>query len=609
MKLLTAFAVATLFCASCKGQAWTDAEETADFWIEEAMKERQYALNEEKLNTNVARNVIMFLGDGMGVPSITAGRILKGQLQGKSGEETVSAMDSLPHHGFSKTYAIDRDGTDSACSATAYLCGVKGRYSTIGVSGQVYYKDCESWANGTNDVESVLMDSARAGKSTGLVTTTRIHHASPAATFGHTPYRSWYADDDLNDSARKYGCKDLAQQFYDQSDKITVALGGGREYFTPEGTYDVEYPTKVQNNREDGQDLIQMWQDKHGENAHYVWNKTAFEAIDPVKTEKLLGMFEPGDLNFDVDRSNPAYEAAGEPSLAEMAEKAIQILQKNPEGYFLFVEGGRIDHAHHGSSAYNSLTDWVAFDEAIQKALDMTSESDTLIVVTADHSHTFMFGGYGARGNPLFGLDQDGDEPTLAADGKPFTTLVYGNGDGYQKGGEGYDSIAQFIAPQTRANLTGVDLAQSGFLQQSAAPIGSETHGAEDVAIFARGPMAHLIHKTHEQSYIAYMMRYASCVGSDLRHCEKNAPATDAPSSTTAVPIATPIAASFLGLDLTVDETEWALYVQFILCISLFLCLLNSIVVCGKTRKASKAVLAAQAKANGSYQRFEEGKL
>merc|ERR1712136_427796 len=391
----------------------------------------------------------------------------KGQLQGQSGEETVSAMDSLPHHGFSKTYAIDRDGTDSASSATAYLCGVKGRYSTIGVSGNVYYKDCESWANGTNDVESVLMDSARAGKSTGLVTTTRIHPASPAATFGHTPYRSWYADDDLNDSARKYGCKDLAQQFYDQSDKITVALGGGREYFTPEGTYDVEYPTKVQNNREDGQDLIQMWQDKHGENAHYVWNKTAFEAIDPVKTEKLLGMFEPGDLNFDVDRSNPLYEVAGEPSLAEMTEKAIQILQKNPEGYFLFVEGGRIDHAHHGSPAYSSLHDWVAFDEATQKALDMTSEDDTLIVVTADHSHTFMFGGDAQRGNPIFGYANSD-----ALDHKPYSTLVYGNGEGFQKGGEGYDSQFQFIAPQSRSDLTTTDLAQSGMHQQSAAPIG-----------------------------------------------------------------------------------------------------------------------------------------
>merc|ERR1712212_1340722 len=188
-------------------------------------------------------------------------------------------------------------------------------------------------------------------------------------------------------------------------------------------------------------------------------------------------------MNFDIDRNNPRYEYAGEPSVAEMTEKAIQILQKNPKGYFLFVEGGRIDHAHHGSDAYRSLNDFMGFDDAIQRAKEMTSESDTLIVVTADHSHTFNIGGMSYRGNPLFGLSRIDSRPYLAEDDKPFTSLLYGNGDGWQRGAEGYSRISEIMAPQIRGNLTGVNLADTGMQQQSAVPVGSETHGAEEVMI------------------------------------------------------------------------------------------------------------------------------
>merc|ERR1712135_238982 len=285
-------------------------------------------------------------------------------------------------------------------------------------------------------------------------------------------------------------------------------------------------------------------------------------------------------------------------SYQEMTEKAIQILQKDPDGYFLFVEGGRIDHGHHGSEAYSSLHDWVAFDEAIQTALDMTSEDDTLIVVTADHSHTFMFGGEAQRGNPIFGYANSD-----ALDHKPYSTLVYGNGEGFQKGGEGYDSQFQFIAPQSRSDLTTTDLAQSGMHQQSAAPIGSEDHGAEDVAIFARGPMSHLFHTSHEQTYIPYVMRYASCVGSDLRHFFQNT--TTSPES----PVSPDLpAATFLGMDLDTTQTQIGLYVQFILCICLFFCCMNSIVVTlkfGSRRRGGQA----EAKFDDSYRQFDNRKL
>jgi len=615
--VLLSLASALTFCTA---EPWAAEEETAEYWYNLAAEELGAALFEEddNLNKNVARNVIMFLGDGMGIPSHTAGRILKGQMQGYSGEDYVSAMDSLDHTGFSRTYAVDKAGTDSAASATAYLCGVKANYGNTGVNAKVKYGDCEAAVSGENDVESIMVDAYRQGKSTGVLTTTRINHASPSGCYAHTANRNWYADSDLSTSAREGGCKDIAQQFYDSSDMITVALGGGRKYFHRRGDIDEEYDDE-DGDRDDGQDLIEMWLDKHKDvNSKYVWNASAFHDIDPIKTDKLIGFFEPGDMNFEVEREDPKYEKAGEPSLAEMTEKTIQILQKNPKGYFMFVEGGRIDHGHHGSDAYSAIHDWVAFDNAIQRAKEMTSDSDTLIVVTADHSHTFHMGGLSYRGNPIYGLAGGNESPLLALDGKPYTTVRYGNGDGWQKGGTPYRSLVEIMADQNRGNLTGIDI-DAPQKVQSAAPLGSETHGAEDVMIFARGPMSHLFHKVHDNSYIPYAMRYASCLGNDLRHCDEEEPATDGPDEpvdptqppATEQPEAIPIAANFLGRNLDASETTWALYIQFVLCIALCLTSLNTMVVCLARNKKSKVHYAPTIPMNGTntYTKFENGKV
>ncbi|KAJ7993451.1 hypothetical protein DPEC_G00272570 [Dallia pectoralis] len=142
------------------------------------------------------------------------------------------------------------------------------------------------------------------------------------------------------------------------------------------------------------------------------------------------------------------------------------------------------------------------FDNAIERAAELTNELDTLSVVTADHSHVFSFGGHAARGNPVTGLSRN-----LADDKKPFTTLLYGNGPGFK------------LANGSRPSLTEAETAAIGYMQQSAVPLDSETHGSEDVAIFAKGPMAHLFHGVQEQSYIAHVMAYAGCI-SPYTDCE-----------------------------------------------------------------------------------------
>lgn len=485
-----------------------EMETEPSYWHEKAQEELEVALQAENLNKNVAKNSIIFLGDGMGVASITAGRIRKGQMNNQLGEETKLAMDELPHAAFSKTYNIDYQVPDSAGTATAFLTGVKGRYSTIGVNGHVVYGDCSTVAG--NEVRSVLKDAKLAGKSTGIISTTYLVHATPAGAYANTANRNWYYDGVLPADASVYGCKDIAHQFYDNLPLIDVALGGGKRYFRPDSTTVDEIDEGTTYYRKDGQDFVEMWlasTELTGEKAKYVISKEELDAVDPNDVDHLWGMFAPGSMDYEVER-----DATVQPSIEEMTRKAIEILQKNENGFYLLVEGARIDHGHHSSIAHKALGDLVALDNAVAAAREMTSEDDTLLVVTADHSHTFNMGEYALRGNPILGLAPSDDEPERALDGKNFTAVMYGNGPGYMGSNVDYENIV-------REDVTSEMAGGVHYVQQSAVPRSSESHAGEDVAILASGPMAHLFHGVHEQNYIAHAMRYAACIGDNKDHC------------------------------------------------------------------------------------------
>ena len=241
-----------------------------------------------------------------------------------------------------------------------------------------------------------------------------------------------------------------------------------------------------------------------GPGARYIWNRAGFDALDVRHTGPVLGLFEPSHMQYEADRPT---DPAGEPSLAEMTEKAIRLLQRERRGYFLMVEAGRIDHAHHAGNARRALQDTIALSDAVRRAMALTREADTLIVVTADHSHTFTMAGYPHRGNDILGLvkgvpDEDGQRPTvtLADDGKPYTTLGYQNGPGV---------TPATLTTGARPDLSRVDTTALPFLQQAAVPLQSETHGGEDVAIWARGPRAHLVRGSMEQNWVFHVMRDA----------------------------------------------------------------------------------------------------
>lgn len=463
-----------------------------------------------------AKNVILFLGDGMGVATVTAARILDGQQKGQPGEENFLSFEKLPYSALIKTYNTNQQTPDSAGTMTAIVTGVKTKAGVISLDERVTVGDHASAAG--RRLSTILEIAETAGLSTGVVTTTRLTHATPAACYAHSPDRDWESDADLPVSARAAGYPDIARQLieFNVGDGLEVALGGGRSAFISRESADPEYP-RMKGSRLDDRNLTAEWLKKTG--AAYIWNREQFAAIDPVKVNHLLGLFEPSHMQYETDRTG---DKAGEPSLSEMTAKAIDILSRSEKGYFLMVEGGRIDHAHHATNAYRALTDTIEFARAVATALGKVNREDTLVIVTADHSHVFTMAGYPVRGNPILGkvvTNDDSGNPKPAPEedglGLPYATLSYANGPGfvgaskdqpegpkhYPHAGKGFKQ-----ATQGRPDLTSVDTTDHRHLQECTVPMSSETHGGEDVPLYADGPQAHLFRGVMEQNVIFYVM-------------------------------------------------------------------------------------------------------
>ena len=455
-------------------------------------------------NTNKAKNIILFVGDGMSVPTMTASRIYEGQKLGVDGESHVLAFEKLlPYTALSKTYTHDSQVADSAPTATAMTSGVKSLNGTIGVNQTAVLADCSTQAGAV--VTSIFEQAEDAGLATGVISTARITHATPAATYAHTVGRDWENDTNLPEGVTE--CKDIASQLVDWShgDGFEVVLGGGRSNFFPDTVADAEYPEQ-NGARGDGRNLVEEWQAKYNDGA-FVWNKEGFDAVDTASTGHLFGLFERSHMQYEADR---AKDAGGEPSLAEMTTKSIELLSKNENGFVLMVEGGRIDHAHHAGNAARALEDTVALSAAVQAAYDAVNPEETLIVVTADHSHVFSIAGYPLRNNPILGIGGTAD------DGKAYTTLGYMNGPGAVTFNEAPTAVegADADAPLTiRPDVKDIDTTDIDYLQQALIPLGSESHAGDDVAILAQGPWAHLFHGVVEQNVIYHVL--AKAIGLD----------------------------------------------------------------------------------------------
>jgi alkaline phosphatase len=425
-----------------------------------------------------AKNVIFFLGDGFGPAAITAARIYKVREEGQLNFEKMSRVARL------KTYALDAQTTDSAASMAAYMVGHK--INNYGVSmdarsiapgkdenGNNTHVRCEATAR---PYPSLAELSKAAGKSVGVVTTTEMTHATPAATLTHTCHReNYYA---------------IAQQMvpggagYNAAlgDGADVLMGGGRQYFMP---FDKATNPK---GRADGRNLPA----ELALRGYAIGMKRA-DMLAAQPGRKYIGLYAQGHLDYALARSPE------QPELREMAVKAIELLAPNPKGFFLVVEGGKIDHGLHEANSINAMGDAAAFDDAIQAVLDKMNAIDpglanTLIVMTADHDHTLQINGYPKRGNPITDIVRDyrTGEPARDADGKTYTTLVFGNGSN---------------RPEKRADVDSAKAMSMDYKQEGGIRLSGETHGGGDVKLYAAGAGSEVFKGTMENTRVFHLIK------------------------------------------------------------------------------------------------------
>ncbi|MDC7677186.1 alkaline phosphatase [Asticcacaulis machinosus] len=429
-------------------------------------------------NTAKAKNIILFIGDGMGINSVTAGRIMAGQARGLDGASYRLAFESLPYSAFSKTYSADKFVTDSANGISAITTGIKTINGAIGVDATVTSKACAPKAA---HIPTIAEQARRMGKAAGVVTTSGLTDATPAGAYGHVSTRGWRSDTELPADAAKAGCIDIARQLVEAPEAIRmdVVLGGDLARFQ----------TADKGGKRKDKDLIRLWAAQKG--AKVVTGKSALNAVDPKTTSKLLGLFSEGDLPSVVDHKNQTEV----PNLADMTAKAIDILSQDPDGFFLLVESAAIDKWHHQNNAYRALTDVDELDKAVQVALSKTDAKDTLIIVTADHSHGLTQSAGSTREEPIMGLARNRGVNEPDKNGKGRTVLSYASGP-------------SALEPHDH-DLTQDEVLQPDFKQPTLVPLSSAQHTGEDVPVYASGPQAHLVSGTVESTLLYEVMRYA----------------------------------------------------------------------------------------------------
>ncbi len=314
-----------------------------------------------KENSRTAKNAIFFIGDGMGPTQMTAGRLYKG------GSLYKMNYENFQYTGYSKTYSSDNYTTDSAAGATALATGVKSYNGSISKSDPRWEERSKS-----RELQTLADLAKNAGKSVGIITTTRITHATPACFFAHVKNR---------DSE-----EEIAQQVLESN--VDLWIGGGRGFFLPKEEGGV---------REDGRNILKLFSGKGGNVVDSIADLEKVNKLD----HQVLALFADSHIAYKQ-------EGKAEANLDKMVKEAIRLLSQNPNGYFLMVEGGRVDHASHINQEEKMMAEMVDLDNAIGYAMKEVDATDTLIVLTADHETAGVaISGYGpyelAEGKRILG--------------------------------------------------------------------------------------------------------------------------------------------------------------------------------------------------------------
>jgi len=309
------------------------------------------------------KNVILLIGDGMGPEAVGLAVYYNRFMNGMDKRLNMERLMAAGNTGYCLTYQYGTVVTDSASAATALASGVKTRDAIIGKD-----PDGRSMKN--------LVDIARQlGKSAGVISNTRLTHATPAGFYAHVIHR------DMEN--------EIAAQLVERGD-LAVALSGGAQHFIPAGMKVEDYPALKGidkqagwggSRRKDSRDLI----GEAGNKGYaFVANEKELLALDAQKTEKVLGLFSASGFPSAIDRQ-PQHQT-GVPTLSQLTAKSLEILKKNPQGFFLMVEGGQIDWVEHGNDVASVLHEMLEFDQAIGLVMAFAENNpETLVIVTADH--------------------------------------------------------------------------------------------------------------------------------------------------------------------------------------------------------------------------------
>ena len=303
------------------------------------------------------------IGDGMGAEHRKAAR------WATVGETGKLSTDDMPASGLLQTHSADNVIADSAAATTAMATGVKTNNGVLGLDANLGY------------VSTILEKAKRQGKRVGLVTTTHITHATPAAFAAHIEDRNLM--------------RKIAEQLLTTG--VDILLGGGEDEFLPASDNGC-FPEAGE--RDDGRNVIN---EAIAIGYVYVCEPSSFEFLETSSTLQLIGLFA------DEGMTRPY-----SPSLAEMTQKAMDILSQNSSGFFLVVEGGQIDWASHNNDAKNAISDTIGLDEAVEVAKQFASKAnDTLIIVTADHE----------TGGMSVSLSSGDQGPFTMPDATPFMSV------------------------------------------------------------------------------------------------------------------------------------------------------------------------------------------
>jgi alkaline phosphatase len=457
-----------------------------------------------------AKNVILFIGDGMTIAHRTAARILsKGLVEGRYGGEL--AIDDMPAMALVSTSGTDAVVTDSANSMSAYTTGHKSCINAIGV---YCARNKSSLDHPKVETISEFVKRAR-GMAIGVVTNTEIEDATPAAMVAHTRRR---ADFD-----------DIVKMFY--AVQPDVILGGGTLNFLP---------TAAGGKRADGENYIEKFKA-----ADYAFATTKTELAGAAKSSKLLGLFNPGNIDGALDRfflkKGTVAKFPDQPDLTDQVRAALDVLARNDKGFVLMVESGRIDKYAHSLDWERSVYDTIMLDNAVKLAKDFdATRNDTLIVVVSDHAHpTAIVGTYddarpGQQLREKLGTYQNSlvpNYPPPNADGYPDNVdvsrrlaFVFGAFPDYCDLGRPYLDGENVPAVK---GANGAEVANEKYCNAPGAarrtgnlPLDTPggIHSADDVVLTASGPGSELFRGRIDNTRVFRNIATALGLGSDANH-------------------------------------------------------------------------------------------